>query len=853
MTEATLKKTTWSVRGMTCAACEGRVCRIMQTDPAIADIQVSVLQGRVTFSVKDAQHWNTDRQERLCQQLADAGYSVVRNAQKIARGSRANQREFQVYRRQFLWTLLWAIPLLTLSMGVMIGVEFSFLAPKLRLCIEAILSFAILCVNRKTIQKGLSECIARDFTMAALLTTGSLIAWFYSFVALFFLLDNPTYHTHLYFETAGMIFLFSSIGKMLESRAKVASNAALDSLIELTPTTACRIIDQKEESISSQDLTIGDIVRIRAGRRIPVDGLILHGQGRLDRSLLTGESVPVAVQENEHVQAGTLLQQGILDVKVRALGDNTELGQMIRLVERACASKAPLERIADQISRYFVPIVFSLATLTWFVQWIRTDSWQEALSYAIAVIVISCPCALGLATPTAITVGCSVAARLGILWKNARSVENFHHTQNFFFDKTGTLTQGRPRVLTWIHHQEASWHADLRALCTIRSLSEHPLAKAILRFVKDQGWLTDLPQVTRYRAIEGIGVEGFVDHIHYRIGNARTLTDRLDPSWRTHYEKAMQSGQTVLFVWKITGRKQRLIALIGIADAVRPMACQVVHYLRSQNRQVYMLTGDSQEVAVHIGRRLGLTESNLFAGLYPKQKTRIIQKHQSQGKTVAMIGDGLNDAPALTQANLGIAMGEGTQVAFRAADVVLMDSKIERLADALGLSNAVVRNIYQNLGWAVGYNALMIPFAAGLFEPWGYTIEPMWAAAAMSLSSVCVVSNALRLYRFRPISKDWTDAQTQESQNVTQDQLPLTSMYYSKRNEAMEKTIMIEGMMCKHCVRSVDKALRAIDGVADVLVSLEKKMAVVILDKEVSDDVLRQAIQEEEFEVTEIR
>lgn len=851
--KASTSETIWTVRGMTCAACEGRVCRILQTDPAIDRIQVSVLQGRVRFTHHENNEWTPEREEKLRTLLAQAGYQVVVDKTRLARGSAMTRQEYTRARKHFVITLFWATPLLILSMGSMVGVSIPGLRTLWRLTLEAIFSAAILWTHRSTIRKGLGELFARDYTMASLLTMGTLIAWGYSFVTLLTDAASLTHHSHLYFETAGMIFLFSSLGKMLESKAKVASNAALDSLIALTPPTAHRLHEQKEERVACSELSLGDRIRIRAGRRVPVDGVVEFGQGYLDRSLLTGESIPIAMQPNDRVQAGTLLQEGVLDVRVTALGEATELGQMIRLVERACASKAPLERIADKISRYFVPIVFTLATLTWIGQWLRTGSWEQALSYAMAVIVISCPCALGLATPTAITVGCSRAARLGILWKNAESLENFHHAQNFFFDKTGTLTIGQPSVLTWIGHTDPSWESDQKAIFALRSLSEHPLAQAILRFAKEHGHLDNLPLVTDYRAIVGVGIQGRVNGTMYRIGNSRTIASDLTQTWAQALSLAQEKGQTTLCVWKETPDGEKLIALIGIADAVRPYARDVVKYLHKQNRTVTMLTGDSQSVARHIGQLVGIHQDYQLANLYPKEKTQHIQAAQKRGQTVAMVGDGLNDAPALSQANLGIAMGEGTQVAFRAADVVLMDSRIERLADALALSNAVVRNIYQNLGWAVGYNALMIPFAAGLFEPWGYTIAPMWAAAAMSLSSVCVVSNALRLYRFQPVSHSWKYQDNEKLQDFYTKTLKADTLSTTTKRTPMEKTITIEGMMCKHCVRSVDKALRSIDGVADVLVSLEKKIAVVILNKEVSDDLLRQAIEAEEFEVVDIR
>lgn len=874
-----MEKLTFAVSGMTCAACVGRVERAARKVPGCEGAVVNLLTEELKVDVPEGTADEAAR--RLEAAVEEAGYGAKRKgaAHGGASGSAAGAapvrpktlalEAYQAYRRRFLKSLAFAGPLLVLSMGPMMGLSLPWgLGTEENALVTALLqlllTLPVVMFHGETFKKGFTTLLHRNPGMETLLATGSGAALVYSLAVLFGMAAEPTMAGmglhHLYFESTAVILTLASLGKMLESRAKAGTTSAVEALLDLTPKRAMRREGGLTVEVPIEALRTGDDVVVKTGDRIPADGVVVYGSGSVDESGMTGESLPVDKSVGEKVHAGTLLTSGHLTFNVTETGADTALGRIISLVEDAVATKAPIARKADTIALWFVPAVLVIALAT-FVGWFASGApLEDALSYAIAVLVISCPCALGLATPTAVMAGTGRGAALGILWKNAESLENLGRAKTLFLDKTGTITAGRPTVHTWVLSEREDLRDILRAVGTVEAKSEHPLAHALIDGLdsfefEPKDFEADVPD---FHQEAGSGLTGSAAGRTVRIGNRRTLEAsgvELPEAWREAWDDLESGGATVLALLVLERDTWQIAALAGLSDSLRADTKEALALLRKEGVRVRMLTGDSRKAADAVGREAGFAPDDIEAELLPPDKARFVREATARSSApVLMAGDGINDAPALVSATVGIAVGSGTETALSSADVVLSKSRLSQIADALFLSRAVLRNIYENLFWALGYNTVMIPIAAGLFASQGLTMSPMLAALAMSLSSVSVVTNALRLTRWQPpIAFANDDAETaRRPAQIRSLPAPERSIVPSSEENTMEKNIHIEGMSCGHCVRAVEKVLLAVPGVADVRVSLEEKRAVVTSVLPVDDEAIKKAITEEGFTVTGI-
>lgn len=873
-----MEKITLNVTGMTCAACVGRVERAAHKVPGCEGAVVNLLTEELKVEVPDGKAG--EAADGLVKAIAEAGYGArVKSAPgRSASGktAEANVRPkalaleaYANYRNRFLRSLVFALPLLILSMGPMMGLSLPFglgtdEAALVTALLQLLLTLPVVFLHTETFKKGFVTLFHRNPGMETLLATGSGAALVYSLAMLFSMANDPSQAAHglhhLYFESAAVILTLASLGKTLESRAKAGTTSAVEALLDLTPPRAMRREGGIEVEVPVDALRVGDDVVVRTGERIPADGIVVLGSGSVDESGMTGESLPVDKTKDDRVNAGTLLVSGHITFSVTHTGADTALGQIISLVEDAVATKAPIARKADTIALWFVPIVLGIALVTFIVWYASGSPLEDALTYAISVLVISCPCALGLATPTAVMAGTGRGASLGILWKNAESLENLGRAKTLFLDKTGTITEGRPQVARWILSDRSDTPTVLSALAAVESKSEHPLARAVTESLADLGhWDESSPvEADEFEQVAGVGLTGRLGDLRLRVGNRRTLAEsgvELPDAWQKAWNEMEKGGLTVLVTLVARGLHWEPAALAGLSDRVRDDSREALAALRKEGVRVTMLTGDGRTAAEAVGRAAGFEKDYIRAELLPADKARFVREATAASPhPVLMAGDGINDAPALASATVGIAIGSGTEAALSSADVVLSKSRLSQIADALFLSRAVLRNIYENLFWALGYNTVMIPIAAGLFASQGLRMSPMLAALAMSLSSVSVVTNALRLTRWRP-PVNFTESASDENRAMAEVRtlpLPVSSQTTSSEESVMEKIVHIEGMSCQHCVRAVDKVLRAVPGVADVRVSLEEKRAVVVSPLPVDDDAIRKAITEEGFTVTDI-
>lgn len=873
-----MEKITLNVTGMTCAACVGRVERAAHKVPGCEGAVVNLLTEELKVEVPDGKAGEAT--ECLVKAIGEEGYGArVKSAPGRSTSGKAPEENvrpkalaleaYANYRNRFLRSLVFALPLLILSMGPMMGLSLPFglgtdEEALVTALLQLLLTLPVVFLHTETFRKGFVTLFHRNPGMETLLATGSGAALVYSLAMLFSMANDPSQAAHglhhLYFESAAVILTLASLGKTLESRAKAGTTSAVEALLDLTPPRAMRREGGIEVEVPVDALRVGDDVVVRTGERIPADGIVVLGSGSVNESGMTGESLPVDKTKNDRVNAGTLLVSGHITFSVTHTGADTALGQIISLVEDAVATKAPIARKADTIALWFVPIVLAIALVT-FIAWYASGSpLEDALTYAISVLVISCPCALGLATPTAVMAGTGRGASLGILWKNAESLENLGRAKTLFLDKTGTITEGRPQVARWILSDRSDTPTVLSALAAVESKSEHPLARAVTESLADLGhWDESSPvEVDEFEQVAGVGLTGRLGDLRLRVGNRRTLAEsdvELPESWQAAWNEMEKEGLTVLVTLVARGLHWEPAALAGLSDRVRDDSREALAALRKEGVRVTMLTGDGRAAAEAVGRAAGFEKDDIRAELLPADKARFVREATAASPhPVLMAGDGINDAPALASATVGIAIGSGTEAALSSADVVLSKSRLSQIADALFLSRAVLRNIYENLFWALGYNTVMIPIAAGLFASQGLRMSPMLAALAMSLSSVSVVTNALRLTRWRPPVK-FTESASDEnraSAEVRTLSLPVSSQTTLSEDSVMEKIVHIEGMSCQHCVRAVDKVLRAVPGVADVRVSLEEKRAVVVSPLPVDDEAIRKAITEEGFTVTGI-
>lgn len=824
----------YNVTGMTCAACSARVEKAVGSVAGVSACTVSLLTNSMSIE-------GTASPEAVISAVVAAGYGASLKGAKSAQGSSTadpealRDTETPKLLRRLFWSLGFLAVLMYFSMGGMIGLpKPAFMAENhvMQGLLQMLLAAAVMVINQKFFISGFKSLLHRSPNMDTLVAMGSAAAFVYSTASLFVMTDysfrgQPTEGLmhEFYFESAAMILTLITVGKTLEARSKGRTTDALKGLMKLAPKTAAVIRDGKETVVPIAEVAAGDIFVVRPGENIPVDGRVVEGESAVDESALTGESVPVDKSAGSSVSAGTLNQSGFIRCEATRVGEDTTLSQIIKMVSDAAATKAPIAKIADKVSGIFVPTVMTIAAVTIAVWLVLGEAFGFALARGISVLVISCPCALGLATPVAIMVGSGVGAKNGILFKTAVSLEETGKAAAVVLDKTGTITQGAPRVTDIIPAEGISEEELIRTAFSLESRSEHPLARAIIRFGEERG--IEAAEVEGFSALPGNGLRASIAGAETVGGSMKFLGESisLDEKIKTHAEKLAEEGKTPLLFAKNGG----LLGIIAVADVIKEDSPQAIAELRNMGIRVVMLTGDNEKTARAIGAQAGVDE--VIAGVLPQGKEAVVRRLKRQGRVV-MVGDGINDAPALTSADIGMAIGAGTDVAIDAADVVLMKSGLSDASAAVRLSRATLRIIHQNLFWAFFYNAIGIPLAAGLFIPFGITLNPMFGAAAMSLSSFCVVSNALRLNLINV-----HDSQKDRKIKIKQ----------IKEEITMTKTLKIEGMMCGHCEAAVKKALEAVAGVESAEVSHVSGTAVVIGNAD--DAALKKAVEDKDYTV----
>lgn len=841
----------YNVTGMSCAACSARVEKAVSKVPGVDSCSVSLLTNSMGVE-------GSASPAAVIKAVEEAGYGAsIKGAKDAASSSAAGKtisaeedmlkdRETPVLKRRLLASIIFLIILMYFSMGVMMWgwpaptfLEDNHVAMGL---LQLLLSAAVMVINQKFFISGFKSLWHRAPNMDTLVALGSAAAFGYSTVALFAMTDAQlagdheavmSYMHELYFESAAMILALITVGKMLEARSKGKTTDALKSLMKLAPKTAVILKDGVETTVAIEQVKKGDIFVVRPGENIPVDGVIIEGSSAVNEAALTGESIPADKSVGDQVSAATINQSGFIKCEATRVGEDTTLSQIIQMVSDAAATKAPIAKVADKVSGVFVPIVIGIAIVTIAAWLLAGQTVGFALARGISVLVISCPCALGLATPVAIMVGNGMGAKNGILFKNAVSLEEAGKTQIVVLDKTGTITSGEPKLTDILPEDGISEETLLELAYALESKSEHPLAKAIMEAGKERS--VNLREVSGFKALPGNGLEALIDGKPLTGGNLKFMEGlvQVSENMRRISEELAAAGKTPLFF----AYDGRLLGIIAVADVIKEDSRQAVEEMKNMGIRVVMLTGDNEKTARAIGDEAGVDE--VIAGVLPDGKESVIRRLKKKAK-VTMVGDGINDAPALTRADIGIAIGAGTDVAIDAADIVLMKSRLSDVPAAIRLSRATLRNIHENLFWAFIYNTIGIPLAAGVFIPvLGWQLNPMFGAAAMSLSSFCVVTNALRLNLFKLYDphKDY------KIKNKIQEE---------KEKEVMNKTMKIEGMMCGHCEAAVKKALEAIEGVDTAEVSHEKGTAVVTLNADVSDDTLKKVVEDKDYKVTEI-
>ena len=827
------------VTGMTCAACSARVEKVTNKITGVRNAEVNLLAGTMVVDAENEQVISA-----IVRAVSEAGYGASVAGEKKASGEEKTPADQSLaeMKKRIVGSAICLIVLMYFTMGHMVGLpEPHWYKGAENALVAVLLQFFLtlppVYLNRVYFSRGLKALWHRAPNMDSLIAVGSLASLIYGLVAMFRMAyamghgDWDTvqlYRENLYFESAAMILTLITFGKYLETRAKGRTGDAIRQLMDLSPKTATVRRGDLETELPVEEVQVGDTVVVRSGGSIPVDGTVLSGRAAVDQSALTGESVPVEKVPGDGVAAGTINTEGYLEFRADKVGQDTTLSQVIRMVEDAGGSKAPIARLAGRIAGIFVPVVMGISAVT-FCVWMLLDYGMEfALNCAIAVLVISCPCALGLATPVAIMVGTGLGARMGVLFKNAQALENLHHVDTVVLDKTGTLTTGKPAVTDIIPNGVSTGHL-MTVAAALESRSEHPFAKAILAKMGDHGY----PEVTEFETLPGMGVTGILNGVRYYGGNRR-LMEELGLSVPTHSELAL-AGKTPLYFASASA----YLGTIAAADVLKTDSVDAVKAMQKLGLDVVMLTGDNQKTAAAIGSGAGIT--HVISDVLPVDKAAAIRKLQVEGHRVLMVGDGINDAPALVTADVGMAIGAGTDIAMESADIVLMNNSLTCVSGAIELSKATVRNIRQNLFWAFFYNSLGIPVAAGaLFLPFGILLNPMLGAAAMSLSSVFVVTNALRLRLFR--SDITNNAQPQQALAVE-----TTEMIEFEEDKKMETVIKVEGMMCKHCKAHVEKACKAVEGTEDAVVDLEAKN--VTVTGNASLEALKAAIVEAGYEV----
>ena len=833
----------FAVTGMTCAACSAHVEKAVSRLSGVQSAPVNLMLGSMTVTYDEKAVAESD----IIAAVKAAGYGAS-PASQTDQGQLRRDQDAALRRRKkhLIWSVVFLVPLFYLSMGHMMGLplpQVLHMHPLLLACLQLALVIPILILNRNYFTVGFSRLVKLSPNMDSLVAVGAAAGLVYSLIEMGLLAAGQVSGMpDLYFESAGMILTLVTVGKYLEERSRGKTTGAISALLALAPESAVVRRQGQELTIPTEEIVAGDTVIVRQGGRIPVDGVITDGHAAVDESAITGESLPVEKVPGDAVTSATVTSSGYLELRATRVGGDTTLSQIIRLMEEAASSKAPISRLADRISGIFVPVVMAIsltAALLW--AFVGGMDVRFCLSIAIAVLVISCPCALGLATPVAIMVGTGQAAQQGILIKSAESLELLHKVQTVVLDKTGTVTMGQPRVTDILCAPGVTEEELLCVAASAEKPSEHPLAHAIVE--ESQARHIPLCPVSGFRSVPGGGIQATLSGEAVLAGNAGYLAQNgvSLAAMEADAHRLAEDGKTPLFF----AESGHLLGCIAVADVVKPDSAKAIAALRRMGRRVVLLTGDNQRTANAIARQIGVDQ--VIAQVLPQDKAKCVAQLQQQGQRVAMVGDGVNDAPALAQADVGLAIGAGTDIAIESADVVLMKSSLLDIPAAMDLSRAVLRNIKQNLFWAFFYNSIGIPVAAGVLYPALHlTLNPMLAAAAMSLSSVCVVSNALPLRGWKPPVSPNQPAPTAP--------LPESAVFQSqgKEENTVNKTIHIDGMMCTHCTGRVEKALNDLPGV-EATVDLDSKSAAVTCTPDVSDDTLRQAVEDAGYHVTDIR
>lgn len=864
----------FNVTGMSCSACSSHVQKSVSKVAGVNKADVNLLTNSMVVDYDE----NTTNADAIIQAVKKAGYGATRaNKENTASKNQqspadiANENAKQMKKRLIFSIAFW-IPLMYVSMGHMVymwlGIDMPYITKNFLHGSSNAITFAftqfllllpIVAANKKYFTNGFKTLKNLSPNMDSLIAVGAGAAIVYGIFAIYRIgygyghgnMELVTKYMHdLYFESAGTILTLITIGKYLESRSKGKTSEAITKLMNLAPKTVTVIRDGVEKNIDVSDVVVGDIYIIKSGEAVGVDGVVIEGEASFDEAAITGESMPVAKKKGDNIVSASINKGGFVKAKAVKVGDDTTIAQIIKLVEAASSSKAPIAKMADKIAGVFVPCVMAIALITGIVWLIAGAGTEFALSNAIAVLVISCPCALGLATPVAIMVGTGKGAENGILIKTGEALEAAHLIDTVVLDKTGTITKGQPQV-TQVIPYNIEEKKLLEIAVSLEKASEHPLAEAVIKKCDSEN--ISAKAVKDFKAIFGMGISGVLDGTTYYAGNMKLMESSgiiFDENISNKIDELSKKGNTPL----IFADSNRVIGIISVADVVKPTSAKAISEFKKYGIHVIMLTGDNQVTAEAIRKEVGIDE--VIAGVLPTQKEAKISQLKSEGKKVAMIGDGVNDAPALISADVGIAIGAGTDIAIESADVVLVKNDLMDAVGVIKLSKAVIRNIKENLFWAFFYNSIGIPLAAGVLYPiWGIKLNPMFGAAAMSLSSVCVVCNALRLKRLK-LNKGENYSENPNN-NILDKQKNISSSNKERKDNMSEngivKTISIEGMMCSHCTGTVEKALNAVDGVNNVTVSLENKNAVVTVEDTVTDKQLKEVVTNAGYKVTGIK
>ncbi len=803
-------KEKYSVSGMTCAACSAGIERTLQKLNGMQSVDVSLMGERATVEYDES----VLSKKEIFEAVIGLGYGITEYDENVLQARKPQPNKLKV---RFFLSLLFLLPLMYFSMGGMIGLPQP--SEVVNISLQMAFALAVIVIDFKFFTVGVKALFKRTPNMDTLVALGSGVSFLYSFVYTILVYVGRVSHVHMFYESAAMILTLVTLGKWLEERSKRKTGDEIEKLIMLMPNTVTIERGSAEEKIPFSNVQVGDVLIVKQGEYVPVDGKIIQGNGYIDRAAITGESMPIEVQEGDLVTGADIVKSGFIKVLAEKVGVDTTLSQIVKMVKEAGASKAPIQKTADKISGIFVPIVTLIALFT-FIIWFALTDVATAANYAISVLVISCPCSLGLATPVAVMAATGRGMSLGILYKDAEALQKAKDINCVLLDKTATLTVGKPNVTDWqVLHGESTFALSLAK--AIEERSNHPIAECIQAFANQTLQAETTVQIEDYAYETGKGATATLKGKTYRLGNRRLLGKHVDKQAYALEKEYAKQGKTAVFL----ADEQRILAVFAIADTLKETSASAVAQMQKTGVRVAMLTGDNENVAKAIAEQAGITD--YYAEALPQDKADAVERVRLVGGFVAMVGDGINDSPALKAADVGVAMGNGTDVAIDSADVVLARGDLTLVNTMIELSKATVRNIRQNLFWAFFYNVIAIPVAAGAFSFMGFTLNPMIGAACMSLSSLFVVTNALRLTRFQKKKE-------------------------KKENTDMQKTLKIEGMMCQHCVAHVTKALQAIAGVENVEVQLKKKTAVVTLTTAVADDVFVQAIAEAGYEVKKI-